>query len=758
MNAQPQRTLLEEAHELGRQGLYVFPLQGKRPCQGSTGFKEAETMPTEIEQLFSRYPQATDIGIWPGGSHLLVVDIDEGKTIGSTPAILRLHALFLIHGTPDTLTVRTGGGGRHLYFLARSQSATEQLSAKNGVFNPETGKTEAGVDARGTGGYLVAPPSIHPVTKRPYEWVGGFDATRIKSIEDYPWLLDFLLARRAPSIRTAPLNIQPTGDIDSKRAHGILRTACERLSSMVNGRYDFARDAARNCAGYCWAGLNASDVRAQLLAAGMQAGYKSEYQLLRGIDWGIEQGLASPQKFPPNSDDFTAPRDTLKEDAMSLSHLKASPAVAKEQPAQAAGILLSTKAAILASLKENKAGPLSSQSNISQVISQEPAFQDIWRNTFSLQIMVGDTIMTDSHLVETDIWLANNYDISRAGITQCGVALAYTADLRPRDPLQEHLSALQWDGQPRAAKMLSTYFSVEDTPLSQAYSRKFLLSCVARAFRPGCKVDTLLILAGHQGAMKSSGIEALCGPDWFSDSDFDMSNKDAYLQIQGKWIYELGELNQLRGKASQQAKQFLASRKDNFRAPFGRNAKNWPRRVCFVGTTNQREFLHDETGERRYWPVTCAGQVDYINLAKDRDQIWAEVVHWMRDGLSKCGVTISDWADLGYQAATNITRSDEFTGKWWLNAEEMALHATDTNQYKSSHPWQDKLDRYITGTHARTAHRREDLFSDALDVKNPTSADGRQLARCMRILGWQRSKSRLSSPSGKDYVFTRLSS
>jgi predicted P-loop ATPase len=152
----------------------------------------------------------------------------------------------------------------------------------------------------------------------------------------------------------------------------------------------------------------------------------------------------------------------------------------------------------------------------------------------------------------------------------------------------------------------------------------WLVGAVARVFQLGCKLDTMVVLVGPQGVGKSSGCAALM-PDggWFSDSALDLRNKDAFLQLRGVWLYELAELRGMNGTSPEVIKAFLSSRCDRFRAPYARHTESRARQCFFVGTTNDRNFLRDQTGARRFWPV-LVGRVDGVGLQQVRDQLWAE--------------------------------------------------------------------------------------------------------------------------------------
>ena len=139
----------------------------------------------------------------------------------------------------------------------------------------------------------------------------------------------------------------------------------------------------------------------------------------------------------------------------------------------------------------------------------------------------------------------------------------------------------------------------------EAVSRCFFIGAVARVMQPGCKVDNMLVLEGLQGALKSKLLRTLAvHDDWFSDSlPHSLEAKDARAHLAGKWIVELSELSQFRGSSVETLKSFLSCQIDKFRPAYGRNEVSVPRQCIFVGSTNARTYLHDPTGNRRFWPM-----------------------------------------------------------------------------------------------------------------------------------------------------------
>lgn len=197
------------------------------------------------------------------------------------------------------------------------------------------------------------------------------------------------------------------------------------------------------------------------------------------------------------------------------------------------------------------------------------------------------------------------------------------------NPVKEYLEALEWDGVDRIHSWLRDYCHCPeqcDRPgckYVEWIASKFLLGCVARAYDPGCKLDTVLVMEGVQGAKKSSCFQVLGAP-WFSDTPIVMGDKDSRMLASSAWIIELAELASLSRSEREQQKAFLSSAWDTFRPPYGRAVERWPRRSAFAGTTNMSEWLDDVTGNRRWWPVLVGNDIDTDGLKAVRDQLWAE--------------------------------------------------------------------------------------------------------------------------------------
>lgn len=206
------------------------------------------------------------------------------------------------------------------------------------------------------------------------------------------------------------------------------------------------------------------------------------------------------------------------------------------------------------------------------------------------------------------------------------------------NPVRDYLeaAAAEWDGTPRMAGWLENYCGVQTSdPMEQQYvqevAAKWLISAIARVMDPGCKADGVLILEGVQGAGKSTAAKILAGADFFGDNLPPMHTREASSYVRGRWIIELAELANVSKAEVEIVKAFISRTEERFRPAYGRNEVTYPRQCVFIGSTNRTDYLRDDTGNRRFWPVAI-DRVDTAALARDRDQLWGEAVVAYRAG------------------------------------------------------------------------------------------------------------------------------
>jgi putative DNA primase/helicase len=372
--------------------------------------------------------------------------------------------------------------------------------------------------------------------------------------------------------------------------------------------------------------------------------------------------------------------------------------------------------ALAALLDRDKRGNvLSSLLNLVRIIDLDPAFtgrlawDEFRRRTTVDGVPVTDPVETELHVAISETW----------GLRTCtsliSEACRHVGQKHPHHPIRAWLSSLVWDQQPRATAWLRDHLGAPDTPYIHEVSLRFLISAVARVFHPGCKVDTVPVLHGAQGIGKSQALAALAGREWFSDSPIDFGSKDAFQGLPGVWFYEIAELDSIRRSENSAVKAFLSAQSDHYRPSFGRNVVDVPRQTVFVGTTNEPEFLRDPTGSRRFWPVPVTF-ADLAGLAADRDQLWAEAVHWFQQGVP-----------------------------WWLSDEAEAGRLEASERFREVDAWEEPI-RLWTARQTGPFTVAE-VLQGALgkDTAYQERKDTMRVASILANLGFEKRRSRIGA-------------
>jgi len=234
-------------------------------------------------------------------------------------------------------------------------------------------------------------------------------------------------------------------------------------------------------------------------------------------------------------------------------------------------------------------------------------------------------------------------------------------------------SAVEWlamqvhDGVPRIETFLRDYMAVEDTAYTRAVSRYLWTALAGRVLSPGCEAPMVPVLIGEQGAGKTRAVKALVpAQEFYCELKLDERDDNASRMMRGRLVVELGELRGLHTRDAESIKAFISRTHENFVPKYKEFSVTFARRFLFVGTTNQDEFLADETGERRWLPVRV-GRCDVDRIAADCLQLWAE-------------------ARVAYERAGNVD---------WQEAETLAreVHV----QHKLSDPWSPIIHDWLTG-------------------------------------------------------------
>jgi predicted P-loop ATPase len=337
---------------------------------------------------------------------------------------------------------------------------------------------------------------------------------------------------------------------------------------------------------------------------------------------------------------------------------------------------------------------------------------------FSGRILVDRTTrVLEKDKLEVAKWLQRTYNW-RFSVKVASTAIDSVAYGNPFDALTEHVMKDKWDGVGRVDAFAETYLGAAPTVHHRAAGRVLLLSMAARALKPGCKVDTMVILEGAQGIRKSTAVQVLGGP-FFSELLATAGTKESAEQVEGAWVMEVGELSSMDKAELSAAKQFMSRLSDRFRRAYKESVEDVLRRCIMVGTTNASTYLRDETGGRRWLPILCKW-VLVDELRRDRDQLVAEAVHRVQAG-----------------------------EPWWLvEAGEVTAAREAVDERFEEDAWHDKVASYI---HGRESTSVDDVLGNCLgmDLAHRNQPTANRVARILVVLGWVKGR-RKNAKTGRE--------
>lgn len=687
--------LLEAALQYAGRGWRVIPLHstaggacscgqecgtnaGKHPrvkqSEGRWGSSDAE----QIGRWWRRWPTA-NVGLETGYG-LVVIDVDDAVGAAELAGIAQGRM-------PPTL-VSVTGRGFHLY-LAGEASGSHKVGR---------------LLLRGTGGYVVAPPSLHRSGAR-YAWRDGtaplaeiplwFKENIIESVRapisgklvtPIPGEIPSFLAKRASAplrtvggepwnlaeearIRAALWSIPPSCPREPWLSAGMALHALQwERSDGTNIGFDLWREWSSGCPDKFsehdvevrWQSFKRSGITIGTLfhlaqAAGWDGSVPSLPAPNTPTPWAVPGGTqrgevidasSSRTTLPPGNGVFPAGSavsefQPSKEVMQHSNDLRSAGSNKTEAPPLAVGptlnganghhalpLAITMQEPIRFPDRDARGKPRSTVPNARAVI--DALALDCRHDTFherlrvggrSLENYAGDASDYAEHALRVIAYREFSVDIGRDAMHD---AIVQACLSHPFDPVHDYLKGLQWDGKKRLDSWLRYYLGAEDSDLNAAIGRLALMAAVRRVREPGAKFDQIVVLESEEGFGKSSAIEVLAGEANFSDqSILTLSENRQQEAVQGVWLYEIADLVGKSRADVERVKAFCSRRVDRARPAYGRHRVDRPRRCIFVGTTNEATYLRSQTGNRRFWPVKV-GRVRIDELARDRDQLWAE--------------------------------------------------------------------------------------------------------------------------------------
>jgi putative DNA primase/helicase len=208
------------------------------------------------------------------------------------------------------------------------------------------------------------------------------------------------------------------------------------------------------------------------------------------------------------------------------------------------------------------------------------------------------------------------------------------ASQNPYCPVRTYIEKASWDGISRFDQFFGQ-IKTGEVAMGIFLMKKWLIQAVAALYeKNGLSGAGTIVFTGLQGTGKTRLFKDLTSDissTFLEGATLDPSNKDSVMTVCSHWIVELGELDATFKKSDvAQLKAFLTKNIDTLRRPYAKKDSSYPRRTVFAGTVNDLEFLHDPTGNRRFWPIDVSAIVRDTTI--DYQQLWAEVKTWYEAG------------------------------------------------------------------------------------------------------------------------------
>jgi hypothetical protein len=314
----------------------------------------------------------------------------------------------------------------------------------------------------------------------------------------------------------------------------------------------------------------------------------------------------------------------------------------------------------------------------------------------------------DTDYTATRLWLENSarfFPVSKELVRD---TIYYIAESNAVDTAQKWLTSLKWDG----VKRVTNFFPMYMGTIATKYEREcgdYLWSALAgRIMNPGCQADMTPILVGQQGVGKSQGVKAMVpDPQFYVEIKLGDDDDKLARKMRGALIGELAELKGLHDASMEQVKAFITRTHEQWIPKYVEHATTFARRIVFIGTTNETEFLSDKQN-RRWLPIRVS-EVDVEAIKRDRDQLWAEAaIMWMENGIS------------------------------WRGAQESATEKHE--EFKMVDGWGEIIENWIEGEKGTTAFRTHRILTEAigLEMRQVNRSHEMRVGRVMTELGYER--------------------
>ena len=191
----------------------------------------------------------------------------------------------------------------------------------------------------------------------------------------------------------------------------------------------------------------------------------------------------------------------------------------------------------------------------------------------------------------------------------------------------------KYDGQRRLDDFFPKFLGVEKSAVTSLITRLWFMGGVAKVYHPLTKIDQSLDLVGSQGIGKTTLLQNLAPLGLYTDQFNSVTDKDDLGNLIGMFIVNDDEMAATSKSSFEEIKRFLTDNNFKYRPPYAKHPKQFVKKFIFARTTNNRTYLKDKTGTRRFLPLMTHKSQQKLNPVTDLQpnyvkQIWGEAV-WL---------------------------------------------------------------------------------------------------------------------------------
>lgn len=363
--------------------------------------------------------------------------------------------------------------------------------------------------------------------------------------------------------------------------------------------------------------LTAQAERAKTIGLGDKPkGWGPIEALAQGMQWSEFREWAPQRAVPLISDDSGLPETPIGDDP--------APTEGQKQLVTQIGLAVN-----------GQGNPYCNAANVVRFLQRTDEYKGhIWFDDF-LQSMITDIQgkpepWTDRASNDLMVYLQSHFAMHNLTPKHVEQAVSFFSEQDHRHEVRDWMKKLKWDKTPRIGDFFVTHMGATKTPAILSFGTNFWISMVKRVFRPGCQADYMVVLEGGQGIGKTRAMQIIGGP-YYAEVGVSADSTDFERQLQGKMLVEISELNSFTKADQSRIKQIITKRDDHWVPKYKEHSVKHARQCILVGTTNESEWIKDQTGGRRFWPIKC-GTIDLNAIENDRDQLFAEAMVALMSG------------------------------------------------------------------------------------------------------------------------------